>query len=36
VCTAISVRIVKSPVQAPRANAIAVRWIASACRECWG
>ena len=34
VFTAISVRIVKSPVQAPRANAIAERWIASARREC--
>jgi putative transposase len=34
VFTAIGVRIVKSPVQAPRANAIAERWIASAHREC--
>ena len=31
---AIGVRIVKTPVQAPRANAIAERWIASARREC--
>jgi putative transposase len=34
VFTAIGVRIVMSPVQAPRANAIAERWIASARREC--
>jgi hypothetical protein len=34
VCAAIGVRIVKIPVQAPRANAIAGRWIASARREC--
>ena len=33
VFTAIGVRIVKTPVQAPRANAIAERWIASARRE---
>jgi hypothetical protein len=32
--TATGVRIVKAPVQAPRANAIAERWIASARREC--
>ena len=32
--TAIGVRSVKTPVQAPRANAIAERWIASAHREC--
>ena len=32
--TAAGVRIVKTPVQAPRANAIAERWIASARREC--
>ena len=34
VFTAIGVRIVKTPVQAPRAKAIAERWIASARREC--
>ncbi|HCU93077.1 MAG TPA: integrase [Actinobacteria bacterium] len=34
VLTAASVRIIKTPVQAPRANAIAERWIASARREC--
>jgi putative transposase len=34
VFTAIRVRIIKTPVQAPRANAIAERWIASARREC--
>jgi putative transposase len=34
VFTAIGVRIVRTPVQAPRANAIAERWIASARREC--
>jgi len=34
VFTAIGVRIVKTPVQAPLANAIAERWIASARREC--
>jgi putative transposase len=34
VFTAIGVRIVKTSVQAPRANAIAERWIASARREC--
>jgi len=34
VFAAIGVRIVKTPVQAPRANAIAERWIASARREC--
>ena len=31
---AADVRIIKTPVQAPRANAIAERWIASARREC--
>lgn len=34
VFTATGVRIIKAPVQAPRANAIAERWIASARREC--
>jgi transposase InsO family protein len=34
VFTAMGVRIIKTPVQAPRANAIAERWIASARREC--
>ncbi len=34
VFTAIGARMVKTPVQAPRANAIAERWIASARREC--
>ena len=34
VFTALGVRIVKTPVQAPRANAIAERWIASVRREC--
>jgi putative transposase len=34
VLTAIGVRIIKTPVRAPRANAIAERWIASARREC--
>jgi hypothetical protein len=34
VLTSIGVRIIKTPVQAPRANAIAERWIASAGREC--
>jgi putative transposase len=34
VFSAIGVRIVNTPVQAPRANAIAERWIGSARREC--
>ena len=34
VFNAIGVRTIKIPVQAPRANAIAERWIASARREC--
>jgi len=34
VFTAIGVQIIKTPVRAPRADAIAERWIASACREC--
>ena len=34
VFTALGVRIVKTPIQAPRANAIAERWIASVRREC--
>jgi putative transposase len=33
--TAIGVPIVKTPVQAPRANAIAERWIASAAASAW-
>jgi putative transposase len=32
--TAAGIRIIKAPVRAPRANAIAERWIASARREC--
>jgi transposase InsO family protein len=34
VFTAIGVRIIKTPVRAPRANAIAGRWIGTARREC--
>ena len=34
VFTASGVRIIEAPVQAPRANALAERWIASARREC--
>jgi transposase InsO family protein len=36
VCTAAGARIIKTPVRAPRANALAERWIASARRECPG
>jgi putative transposase len=34
VLAAAGIRIIKAPVQAPRANAIAERWIASARRGC--
>jgi putative transposase len=34
VFTAVSMRIIRTPVRAPRANAVAERWIASARREC--
>ena len=34
VLTAAGIRVITTPVQAPRANAIAERWIASARREC--
>jgi transposase InsO family protein len=34
VFTAIGIQIIKTPVQAPQANAIAERWIGSARREC--
>jgi hypothetical protein len=34
VLTTVGVWILKTPVRAPRANAIAERWIASASREC--
>jgi putative transposase len=36
VFTALGARILKTPVRAPRANAIAERWIGSARRECPG
>ena len=32
--TAVGVRIIKTPIRAPRANAIAERWISGARREC--
>jgi hypothetical protein len=34
VFTAVGMRIIKTPIQAPRANAICERWIASVRREC--
>jgi len=34
VLATVSIRIIKTPVRAPRANAIAERWISSARREC--
>ena len=34
VFTGIGLRIIKSPIQAPRANAVAERWVGSARREC--
>ncbi len=34
VFTAVGARIIQTPVRAPRANAIAERWVASARREC--
>ena len=35
VFTAVGVRIIKTPVQAPRANAIAERWIAAPAASAW-
>ena len=35
VFTAAGIRIIKAPVRAPRANAIAERWVGSARREAW-
>jgi transposase InsO family protein len=34
VLAAAGIRIIKTPVRAPRANAVAERWISSARREC--
>ena len=34
VLAALGIRIIKAPLRAPRANAIAERWISSARREC--
>jgi putative transposase len=35
VFTAVGVRIIRTPVRAPRGNAIAERWIASAVASAW-
>lgn len=35
VFTAVGVRIIKTPVQAPRANSIAERWVGFARRQCF-